>query len=135
MDVLKALGGEAGVVIGGGHLGADGEQHHGVALSGLTGKILLKVRQIHGRGLGELPRLLVVGVNEIGVNIHAVGVLLLSQGHAQREDADAVFPNQLGGQVAGAVGRDHSSLTHGFLRSAKGASFPSIGMVHCIIRI
>jgi ribosomal protein S25 len=45
VDVLKALGGETGVIVGRGHLGADGEEHHGVALGDLA--VLLSYSSEH----------------------------------------------------------------------------------------
>ena len=61
---------------------------------------------------GQLPRLLVMLVYEIRVNIHAVGELLLAQGHAQRNDGDAILGDQLGAEVGGAVAGDQDLVAH-----------------------
>ena len=82
-----------------------------------------------GGGLGQLTRLFIVSVDKIRVNIHAVGVLGLPQGHTKRDDVNAIRLYEFRGQITSAVDCNDSFLNHGFRRS-KGASFHRIKLIY-----
>ena len=121
IDVRKLPGRDAGVLIAGGHVARDREVDHGVIFLPARGKVCQIVRHIHRCGLAELARGLGIFIELLRVYVNAVAQGLLAADDVQRRDADVIALDQLGREVARAVGRNFDLHGFTFLKTGKYA--------------
>ena len=106
IDVVELLSGQHRVLIAGGKLCADVDVDHRVIVPGVPGEDGLIARGVDRRRHRQAAALGHVGIDVLGLNVHAVVVVPAVHGHRQRHQLDliplALFP----AQIAGGVGCD-----------------------------
>ena len=81
VHVRKALGRQPNVLIGGGHIRAEGKEDHRLARIGMRTEKVLCICKIDCGGLRQAAGFLIILINKVGVDIHPVSIVTVSEGN------------------------------------------------------
>ena len=108
----KLLRGNGGIAAGRGHLGTDGKMDHGIAVVHQRAEKVQQLGQIRSGRLRQLTLLVVMVIDHIRRDVHAVCIGFFAQRDLQRQYFDAVSGNQLLTQVGGTVAGNDDFFLH-----------------------
>jgi hypothetical protein len=112
IDPFQLLGGNDGILIGAGQLGADVEVDHFIAFLHQGTEEILELLGADSSGGGQEFLLVVSLKNQVRGNVLSVQVVVLADGHMEGNDLDPQPLFQLLGKITGAVGGDIDRLAH-----------------------
>ena len=102
----EVLRGDARVLVAAGHVAGDREVDHGVVIFELGFEKRNVIRHIHRCRAAELAGLAEALIQKLRADVDAVAKGLVVRHDVERRDADVVGFEQLGREIAGAVGGD-----------------------------